>query len=237
MKASSPFYPKTIEVLNQSDLFFWLDKAVIQDMLLSFKRQTWLNKSIVMTPEQTTKQFCVLILGRVKITRINPCTGKELTLFLKGPGDGFDIISLLDNKIHNISVVALDDVEAITVKTQIMHEWIEKHPEFNKAFLPYVAKHICELENLASDLALHDTGTRLLKLFLYHTDKNISHPYLKLIHDLSHEELAKMIGSVRVVVNRYLQILKKEGIISAERGHLEIKDLRTLVEKIENHLF
>lgn len=236
MEVSSPFYCKTAEVLNQSDLFRWLDESVIQDMLLSFKRQTWLTKSIVMEPEQTTQQFYVLISGRVKITRINPNTGKELILFLKGPGDGFDIISLLDNKMHNISAVALDDIEAITAKTETVHEWIKKHPEFNRAFLPYVAKHICELENLATDLALYDTGTRLMKLFLHHTDKNISHPYLKLIHDLSHEELAKMIGSVRVVVNRYLQILKKEGIINAERGHLEIKDLHALIEKIEEHL-
>ena len=39
-----------------------------------------------------------------------------------------------------------------------------------------------------------------------------------------------------VVVSRYLQKLKKEDIVIARRGSLEIKDLHALVEKIEHHV-
>ncbi len=53
-----------------------------------------------------------------------------------------------------------------------------------------------------------DAGTRLMKLFLQHTVPGNPHPRLNLINDLSNEELAGMIGSVRVVVSRYLQQLK-----------------------------
>ncbi len=236
MKPDSPFYENTLKILKQSKLFGGLNESVIQDMLLMFRRQTWLRKSIVMEPEQTIKQFFVIISGRVKVIRINPDTGKEFILFLMGPGDGLDVIPLLNGKEHNVSFVSMDDLEALSASFNTVHGWIERHPEFNKAFLPYLGKQIRQISNLAFDLALHDTGTRLMKLFLQHTVKGNPHPRLNLINDLSNEELASMIGSVRVVVSRYLQKLKKEGIITARRGHLEIKELHSLVEKVEEHL-
>ncbi|HHA18797.1 MAG TPA: helix-turn-helix domain-containing protein [Methylophaga sp.] len=49
-----------------------------------------------------------------------------------------------------------------------------------------------------------------------------------LLHDLSNEVLAEMIGSVRQVVNRHLQLMKKEGILHYENHHLIIDDLEKL---------
>ena len=107
---------------------------------------------------------------------------------------------------------------------------------FQRYILPYLDKQIRRIFNLAFDMALHDTGTRLMKLFLQHTVLDNPRHRLKLINDLSNEELAGMIESVRVVVSRYMQKLKKEGIVIARRGRLEIKDLHALVEKIEHHV-
>ncbi len=236
MKPDSPFYAHTLKALRQSELFGRLDETVIQEMLLSFLRETWPKKSIVMHPEQTIRRFYVVISGRVKMTRVNPDTGRELTIFLLGAGDGFDVVSLLDGKKHNVSVIAMDDIEVLTAPFDTIYEWIKRHPSFNRGFLPYIGKLIRQLTNLASDLALLDTGTRLAKLLLRHTTQGSPHPRLRLINDLSHEELAGMIGSVRVVVSRYLQGLKKEGIVVARRGQLEVSKLQALVEKIERHL-
>ncbi|MEC4684920.1 MAG: Crp/Fnr family transcriptional regulator [Nitrospirota bacterium] len=236
MKPDSPFYDHTLKELRQSELFGRLDQAVVQEMLLSFQRETWPKKSTVMHPEQTIRRFYVIISGRVKMTRVNPDTGKEFTIFLLGSGDGFDVVSLLDGKKHNVSVIAMDDIEVLTAPFDTIHSWIEGHPAFNREFLPYIGKLIRQLTNLASDLALHDTGTRLVKLFLQHTVPGNPHPRLRLIHDLSNEDLASMIGSVRAVVNRYLQKLREEGTIIARRGSLEIKDLHALVEKAESRL-
>ena len=236
MQPDSPFYTHTLKTLKQSELFGGLEEAVIHDMLLMFRRETWLKKSVVMEPEQTLKRFFVIISGRVKVERINPDTGRNLTITLLGPGDGFDVLPLLDGRKHNVLFIAVDDLEALSAPFDIVHDWIERHPCFNGTFLPYLGKQIRQISNLACDMALHDTGTRLMKLFLQNTVQNNPHPSLKLINDLSNEELAGMIGSVRVVVNRYMQQLKEEGIIDAHRGSLEIKDLHSLVEKIGHHV-
>jgi len=236
VKPDSPFYHHTMKTLRRSALFGNLDDPVIEDMLLSFRMETWQRGSIIMDPEKTVQRFYVLISGRVKIIRSNPDTGRQFTLFLLGPGDGFDVVALLDGRKHDISAVAVDDLEVLSSPIGTVHDWIERHPEFNKAFLPYIGRQIRQVSDLASDLALHDTETRLLKLFLQHTIQSNPHPRLKLICDLSHEELASMIGSVRTVVNRHLQELKKEGLVTGRRGHLEVTDLQALGEKVKEHL-
>ena len=67
-----------------------------------------------------------------------------------------------------------------------------------------------------------------------HTNPEHSHE-LQLIHDLSDEELVKMIGSVRSVVNRHMQNFKKEGIVETHRNHLAVKDLHGLLKMIDEH--
>jgi len=51
---------------------------------------------------------------------------------------------------------------------------------------------------------------------------------LKLIHDLHDESLARMVGSVRQVVNRHLQHWRKQGMLHKQNFHTEVRELETL---------
>ncbi len=236
MRTDSPFYSHCFGVLHRSPLFANLDKPTLENMLLAFHRETWKKKSPAMSSSQTLEHFYLVIAGRLKISRINPDTGRELTIFLLGPGDVFDVICLLDHREHEVIATALDDLEVLCAPLEQAREWGKKHPEFNRTLLPYLGKQIRNLEELASDLSLHDTATRLSKLILRHVDHENQQQELKLINDLSNEELASMIGSVRVVVNRHLIELKKEGILETSRKHMHVKNLHSLVSRMEHHL-
>jgi DNA-binding transcriptional regulator LsrR (DeoR family) len=96
-----------------------------------------------------------------------------------------------------------------------------------------MAKQMRQIESLATDLSLYDTSTRLMKLILKNLDVTKPLSHLGLIHKLPHEELASMIGSVRHVVNRHLQQLKKEGIVDIEHKRLAVNDVDKLLKKVE----
>jgi len=90
-----------------------------------------------------------------------------------------------------------------------------------------------KLEDLSTDLALYDTMTRLARLILRHVVPH--HPLstegehtLKLIHDLHDESLARMVGSVRQVVNRHLQHWRKQGVLHKQSFHTEVRKLEIL---------
>jgi CRP/FNR family transcriptional regulator, cyclic AMP receptor protein len=223
---------QSIDALKQSPLFRGLDEQTLQEMSHVLALQTHPAKCDILPPAQTVERFYVLTRGRVKITRSNEHDGRELTLWLLEPGDGFDIVSLLDGQPHVVSAWALEEVETLSAPVPVLREWLERYPAFRIAILRYVAQQLRELTELAGSLALHDTMTRLAHLLLRHYDGNGVH----LIHDLPHDELASMIGSVRVVVNRLLARLKKEAVIELHNGRLGVMNLKRLLRIAEKRL-
>lgn len=187
----------------------------------------------LMRPEECLEHFFVLLEGRVKVSQINFETGKEQILYLLSKGDMYDVVTLLDGKSHEENIaMALDDVKLLVFPIELFREWIETKPSFNKLFFPYVAKQLRDVESLASDLSLYDVTTRLMKLIARNIEQQDDKQVLRLINNLSHEELANLIGTVRKVLNRQLQQLKKEGLIDIRRKEIYIKDSQELLSHL-----
>ena len=231
MKRDLAYYHHCKQVLLQSPLFEGLADDTLDDMLTMFRRDTW-RRGVRLDPQIFQERFYMLIDGRVEIMRSNPETGRNITLYILGQGDGIDIITLLTTTPHEIEPVALDDVSLISIPINDARNWIEQHPEFNRQFLPYLGRQMTHIEDLATDLALHDTMTRLARLILRHIaphhDDEPGHHHLRLIHDLHDEALARMVGSVRQVVNRHLQHWRKHGILHRKKFRTEVADLEKL---------
>lgn len=229
---------KAIAVLAGSPLFKGIPHATLHEMLAALKLERWPRHCAVMSPQRTLDRFYVLIEGRVKITRQNLRTGREVTLFLLGPGDGFNVVSLLDGRRHEVTAETLDPVVSLSGPCPLWTGWLQAHPEFRQAVRAYVDRQMRHLADLAGDLALHDTMTRLAHLILHYFDgvDEVAVARANLIQDLPHEELAHMIGTVRVVVNRLLAELKREGIIDTQGGKLRVLNLEKLLRKAERHV-
>jgi len=235
MEKDAALYTAAYEVLSKSSLFGGLEHEVIEGVLDECSEVTW-KRGETIDPEAGMESMYVIIQGRVKITQIDPESGRSVAPFLLKEGDIFDIFSLLDGKEHIVFPVPLDHVSLLSIPLQRAREWIEEHPEFNKAFLPYLGEMMRSLEAFGESLVFHDTTTRLANLILKHTDtcndKEVHYP-VKLINNLSHESLAEMIGSVRSVVSTQMHKLKEEGVIISRRGHLAVENLEKLVKKCE----
>jgi CRP-like cAMP-binding protein len=223
-----------LSALGGSPLFGDLQDRVLRDLLGAFRYETWLARSPAITPAHTAERFYVIVAGRLEVCRINPDTGREVGLMLLGPGDAFDVVSLLDGNPFVGSTQALDDLEVASAPLRRVRAWRDEHPQFDRALSLYLAQQLRLLADLASELALYDTDVRLARLILRYTASDRPEAPLRPIDDLSHETLASLIGSVRVVVNRHIQGLKRDGVISARRGHLAVEDLGSLVRRCRN---
>ena len=219
------------DILHKSPVFSGLERNALKTMARAFTLRHWPENSEIMAPEDTAEQFMVLVQGRVKVSCSNR-QGRELTLWLLGPGDGVDVLSLLDGKPHAVSVRTLTQVEALSVPLPVVRQWLERYPAFRLAAHHYIARQLREVADLAGDLALNHTMTRLAELLLRHFDSSRS-SQPNLIHDLPHEELAHLIGSVRVVVNRLIGQLKRDGIVDMRDGTLRVVNLKRLLSTVE----
>ncbi len=239
MKDSIPLYKIYRQRLSQTELFRGLPQALLDDMLSSFRFETW-NKGSVRDSSIALKRFYVIVQGRMELIMAHPASGKQIVIQILKEGDIFDVPSLLDGKQNDIIPVTLDDLSLLSAPLETVRDWIKQHPEFNKNFLPYLSKKMRDRETLVADLSLYDTYTRLARLILrYATMDDIPDETVttgidvSLLHDLSNEELAQMVGSARQVINRHLQTMKKQGILHTDNHHLIIDDLQKLQQQAD----
>ncbi len=164
MNTDSPLYQHYKNQLSQSPLYRVLSDEILSNMLGRFHHTTW-RRGMVADPSSLIERFHLIIEGRVKIEHIDAASGDQVIFFIMGPGKGFDVITLLDGQPHAVTPVALDDLHLLTAPMQTVREWINRHPDFNRNFLPYLGEQMRAMEELAMDLATKDTATRLARLF------------------------------------------------------------------------
>ncbi len=222
------------EQLGQLDGFTHFSDMELKEMLAQARVDTWKKGAQSFQGDKTLHRFYIVLSGRVKMYQIDAKTGKEYTLFINSPGDFFDIICLLDGQRHEIEIEALDPITLLSTPMADAREWIKKHPNFNRLLLPYIAKKMRTLEEKANDLALFDTWARTLKLFVKHAGANAHDSELKLINNLSHSEIAKIIGTSKNVINRHIQKLKEDHILHVSHKHISIKDMQGLLSRFRH---
>jgi CRP-like cAMP-binding protein len=228
--------PPSGKLVQQSHLFSSLPEHRLQAMSKHFRIERWSKKKYI-DQDILQYRFYLLLEGRIEMIRSNPDTGRSITLDLLYPGDGFDIIPLLDGHSHEMFFLPAEELNVISVPIEKMREWIWTYPELNRKFLPYLAQKMREQQDKTADLALHDTTTRLSRIILRHLNKiqlytgiskNAHHDHL--ITGFSDEVLARLTGSVRQVINKQLQKWKKDKIIDKKRNKIIIKDLEKIMD-------
>jgi len=233
MQHDSQHYTHSLEILGHSPLFAGMDDTLLEDMLEIFHYESWNRGGSAISPKQATDHLYLIIRGRAKVSIYKPDTGREHILFLIGPGDGFDLISLLNDEWNNAVVTALEDMEVLFTTVQQARDWLNQHPEFYRAFMPYLGRQMRGLADQVADLSLYNSEARLARLILRNLVHDKSPQEARHINGLSQEALASMIGSGREVVTRHMHKWKQKKIITGQRGNWSVLDTQALLEKAE----
>ena len=217
------------------DIFKELDQSFEEQFvkygkILSFKKgeTPFLNDELM-------KYFYIVLKGKIKSFQMNLENAKEQTLFIYRDGDMFDTLILLDGKPHELLYEVLENVDVLELPIGKVREWLKTNEQFNRHFFPYIASQMRHTEELASDISLYSTSQRLSKLLLQNMNPN-DHHYYQLLQNLSKTEIAKLLGTVRHVVERHLKELESKNIIENKRKDIYIKDTYKLLEQSERLL-
>ncbi len=209
-----------------------LEPVVQNEISRTTKRLTFKKGETLFSGDELLHYFYVIIQGKIKMFQLNLANAKEQTIFILREGDMFDTIVLLDGQTHDVMYEALEDTEVLQLPIETVRELLRTNESFNRMFFPYLAQQMRHIEELATDLSLYSTAERLIKLLLENLDPNKRLKY-NLIQGLSHTEIAKLIGTVRHVVERHLKALKEDGAIAVKNKKLQILDARKLLDKID----
>jgi len=181
----------------------------------------------------TSKYFYFVLSGKIKIFQIDFNSSKEQTLYLLSRGDMFDVVSLLDGVQREQLSEVLENSELIQMPIEDVKDMILQDNDFRQLFYSYLASQLKSMEDLAISLSFYDVYQRVLQLFNKFTYIKDNKPVLSVIDNLKNEDIASMVGTVRKVVNRSLQTLKKDGIIELSRKKIQITNFQKLLDRLD----
>ncbi|HHS93062.1 MAG TPA: Crp/Fnr family transcriptional regulator [Campylobacterales bacterium] len=217
------------------EIFQGLDESFEQQFLKYGKIVSLKKKETIFTNGELSKYFYIVLKGKIKSFQMNIENAKEQTLFVYRAGDMLDTLILLDGKPHDVLYEVIESAELLELPMEKVREWLKTNEQFNEHFFPYIASQMRHTEELASDLSLYSTSERLSKLLLQNMNPNDEH-YFQLLQNLSKTEIAKLLGTVRNVVERHLKDLESEKIIENQRKNIYVKDVKKLLENSEQLL-
>jgi len=220
---------------NNIEIFKKLDQSFEEQFLQYGKVVSFPKRETPFVSDELHHYFYIVLKGKIKTSQMNLETGREITLSIYRKGDMFDTLILLDGKSHDVLYEVLEKVELLELPIGKVREWLKTNEQFNRHFFPYIASQMRNKENLASDLALYDTSERLSKLLLQNINPNNRY-YYQLLQNLSKTEIAKLLGTVRHVVERHLKELEKDNVIENRRKDIYVKDIKKLLNKSEHLL-
>ncbi len=209
-----------------------LEPTVQSEISRYTKRLSFKKGETLFSGDELLHYFYIVLNGKIKSYQLNLENGKEQTIFVFREGDMFDTIVLLDGQVHDVMYEALEDSEVMQLPIEEVRELLRTNETFNRMFFPYLAQQMRHMEELATDLSLYSTAERLIKLLLQNLDPNNRLKY-NLIQGLSNTEIAKLIGTVRHVVERHLKALKADGTIETKNRNVQILDATKLLDKLK----
>ncbi|MDX1773385.1 CRP/FNR family transcriptional regulator [Oceanihabitans sediminis] len=215
--------------LRNNKLFNHASNESINALLNQCRLETFEKGECIINKKKTLYKFYYMINGKIKVFNLNQETDKHYTLFLLLKDDVFDVFSLISKHQHNVCYEVLEDTELLVFSCETIREWLLKNPIILNELFKYTIQKLQVLEYHLLDLGTNGLLVRLANLLL--ENYNINTQQIENINNLTHKELAELIGTTRAVFNRHIQALKKEGIIRIERKNIYVIDVKLLIEK------
>ena len=226
----------TVGLLGTVPCFAGLGAKVLQALALRTHPKSFGAGQPVFTEGDPCRHLYLLESGRVKFYRTS-ADGREQTMKLfEHPGDMFCIPSAFRTGSHIVSARAVTEARLRLLDVEAVNRLAEAHPSMALKLVAVAGEHMMHLVALAEDLSLKTAIARLAKHLceLAAGERADTRGELRLSRDrLPEEELASMLGTVRVHVSRSLMSLVGTGAIDLDRRFVRIRNLTALKQIAE----
>lgn len=220
----------TVSALRQTPLFGGLKPEQLAELAAVARvRELAAGELLFLAGEKATGLF-VVASGRIRAFRVNP-QGREQTIHTEGAGATLAEVPMFDDGPFPATAVAEEQTTVLFLEKVDVCRFILRNPEVGLTALKLMAKRLRGHAELVDSLALQQVGQRLARFLLAQGRERGSRTRRGLEVDLevSNEELASRIGSVREVVSRAMSRMERDGLITQVPGGQRGKHRRLLI--------
>ena len=176
--------------------------------------------------DQDCKGIMLVLAGQLRAYILSE-EGREITLYRLGPQEVCILSAscILQNITFDVCVEAESDTEALLIPSAQYQKLIKQNIYAENFTYSLVVDRFSNVM-WAMEQLLFMRFDKRLAIFLLDELSKTGNPRI----NLTHEQIAKYMGSAREVVSRMLKYFAKEGMIEMSRGGIRILDKEKLRE-------
>ncbi|WP_066054749.1 Crp/Fnr family transcriptional regulator [Robertmurraya korlensis] len=184
---------------------------------------------------QNAEELFVVLKGKIQISKMVP-DGRELTIRMCSTGELIGEIPLFcSSPKYMLDAKIVEDGEVAVIYKSDLEEKLSKDHSLSLQFMKWLNGQHRRNQTKFRDLILHGK-----KGALYSTLIRLSNSYgivreqgIVIDQPLTNQEIANFCGTSREVANRLLSELRKNNIISIDKGIITIHNLMFLRDEID----
>ena len=220
------------EILSRAGIFQGVDQKAVEALIGQLDTVKFPRGTTIFEEGEPGDRLYIIIEGKVKLARHSP-DGRENLLTIMGPSDMFGELSIFDPGPRTSSAVCVTAVQAATMNSELLSDWVGSHPETAQQLLRMLARRLRKTNNSLADLIFTDVPGRVAKTLLrlagqFGTQEG---SHLRVTHDLTQEEIAQLVGASRETVNKALADFSVRGWIRLEGKSVVITDTERLAKR------
>ncbi|WKD58564.1 CRP-like cAMP-activated global transcriptional regulator GlxR [Corynebacterium caspium] len=220
------------EILSRAGIFQGVDPIAVHNLIRDMQAVRYPRGTTIFDEGEPGDRLFIITSGKVKLAR-HAADGRENLLTVMGPSDMFGELSIFDPGPRTSSAVCVTDVQAATMDSQMLRDWVGSHPEIAQQLLRVLARRLRRTNSALADLIFTDVPGRVAKTLLQLANRFGSQEggALRVNHDLTQEEIAQLVGASRETVNKALATFAQRGWIRLEGKSVLILNTESLARR------
>ncbi len=172
----------------------------------------------------------ILKQGRVKIFALSPL-GRQVILWFCFPGEIFGLAEVSRGGQREVYAEACADSVVLSIPQPDFKAFLASHPDTAMLVIDLLSCRLRTLGDMLLNLTSDDVTTRVVKLLIRLSaryGRRLASEDVCLDINLTHQDIADMIGTSRQTVTAVLSDLRRQGLVRVENHHIHIPSQRLL---------
>ena len=189
----------------------------IKDRLIQYgSLKKFSQDDVILNEKSYIKAIPIVISGSIRVLR-SDAEGKAILLYYIKSGESC-IMSFLGGLHHDtskIKAIAEEDTEILFIPMDKVSQLIKEFPQWLDYIFRLYHKRFEELLDVVNSIAFKKVDERLLQNIRLKAKLTGNNSI-----SITHDQLAKELGTARVVVSRLLKQMEDEGIVQLGRNKI-----------------
>ena len=215
--------------LSAIDIFRDMDSDDMERLERMTRMSTVRKGQVLFGPGDTDEMLFLLKRGKVQLYKLSP-DGRKLVLSLVEPDTFFGQMSILGQQMASTFAEATEDSTVCIMTRDDIEALIKRKPQVGLRLLEVLGSRLLDTETRLEEVAFKRVPSRVAGLLLRLSEGSKGGERMV---ELSHQEVAEMLGVYRETVTNALDRLKADGAVEIGRRRIVVKDVEYLQELAE----